>query len=42
MIQKQELKEDSYVWQEGLEGWVKAKSLLSNFFEKLPPEPPKS
>ena len=42
MIQKHELKEDSYVWQEGLEGWVKAKSLLSNFFEKLPPEPPKS
>ncbi len=40
MIATGKLKESSYIWQEGLEGWVEAKNLLSDFFNTTPPPVP--
>jgi len=42
MIEQGSLKEQSYVWQEGLENWVKAKELLGEFFNTTPPPLPNS
>ena len=40
MINKGELKENSYIWQEGLEGWIEASTLLGDFFNTTPPPVP--